>query len=124
VLFHPKLPLIASASEDGIFRFVAQNHVSCSINSQLRHGIYLGTKEFNMLACGFDEGNVVIEPGSDDPVVSMDTNGKIVWAKNSEIQTTNVRGLASGVEDSIGERLSVLPSNLGACELYPQMLKH
>ena len=31
-----------------------------------------------MLACGFDEGCVVVELGSDDPVASMDSTGKIV----------------------------------------------
>lgn len=86
------------------------------------------TKESNMLACGFDEGCVVIELGSDDPVASMDNTGKIVWAKNNEIQTANVRGLASSTGDEEGlpdgERLPVIPRDLGACEIYPQMLKH
>ncbi len=86
------------------------------------------TKESNMLACGFDEGCVVVELGSDDPVASMDATGKIVWAKNNEIQTANVRGLASGTggDDGVpdGERLPIIPRDLGACELYPQMLKH
>jgi coatomer subunit beta' len=86
------------------------------------------TKESNMLACGFDEGCVVVELGSDDPVASMDSTGKIVWAKNNDIQTANVRGLASGTgeEEGLpdGERLAIIPRDLGACELYPQMLKH
>ena len=86
------------------------------------------TKESNMLACGFDEGCVVVELGSDDPVASMDNTGKIVWAKNNEIKTANVRGLASGSGDEEGlpdgERLPIIPRDLGACELYPQMLKH
>lgn len=86
------------------------------------------TKDSNMLACGFDEGCVVVELGSDDPVASMDSTGKIVWAKNNEIQTASVRGLASGggEDDSLpdGERLPIIPRDLGACELYPQMLKH
>ena len=81
-----------------------------------------------MLACGFDEGCVVVELGSDDPVASMDSTGKIVWANNNDIQTANVRGLASGAagEDDLpdGERLPIVPRDLGACELYPQMLKH
>ena len=81
-----------------------------------------------MLCMGFDEGCVVVELGSDDPVASMDSTGKIVWAKNNDIQTANVRGLASGTgdEDGLpdGERLPIIPRDLGACELYPQMLKH
>ncbi|KAI2507946.1 Coatomer WD associated region [Fragilaria crotonensis] len=55
----------------------------------------------------------------------MDSTGKIVWAKNNEIQTTTVKAIAStgeGLPD--GERLPVIPRDLGACELYPQTLKH
>jgi len=79
-----------------------------------------------MLACGFDEGCVVVELGSDDPVVSMDATGKVVWAKNNEIQTANVRGLATGEDGGVpdGARLPIIPRDLGSCELYPQMLQH
>ena len=83
----------------------------------------------NKLAIGFDEGCVCIELGSDDPVASMDTTGKVVWASNNEIKTATVRGVASaagGDEEGLpdGERLPIIPRDLGACELYPQMLKH
>lgn len=33
---------------------------------------------------GFDEGCVCIELGSDDPVASMDSTGKIGWATNND----------------------------------------
>ena len=78
--------------------------------------------EVNKLAIGFDEGCVCIELGSDEPVASMDATGKVVWATNNEIKTASVRNVVVGVAD--GERLSVIPRDLGSCELFPQMLQH
>lgn len=80
----------------------------------------------NKLAIGFDEGCVCIELGSDDPVASMDSTGKVVWATNNEIQTTSVKGVVGTGEDAVpdGERLVVIPRDLGSCDLYPQMLRH
>jgi coatomer subunit beta' len=53
----------------------------------------------------------------------MDTSGKIIWAKHSEIQTANVK--ASAEEDlKDGERIILPIKDLGACEVYPQTLVH
>lgn len=130
VLFHPKLPLICSASEDGTVRLWQSTtyRAETTLNYGMERAWALAaTRETTKLAIGFDEGCVVIELGSDEPVVSMDGTGKVVWAKNNEIQTTTVRGLAGGDdEDALpdGERLPVVPRDLGACELYPQSIKH
>ena len=47
-------------------------------------------KGSNNVALGYDEGSVLIKLGREEPAMSMDTSGKIVWAKHSEIQ--QVRG--------------------------------
>jgi len=130
VLFHPKLPLICSASEDGTVRL--WQSTTYRAETTLNYGMertwaLAATRETTKLAIGFDEGCVVVELGSDDAVVSMDGTGKVVWSKNNEIQTTTVRGLAGGDdEDALqdGERLPVVPRDLGSCELYPQSIKH
>lgn len=131
VMFHPKLPLICSASEDGTVRLWQSTtyRAETTLNYGMERAWALAaTRETTKLAIGFDEGCVVIELGSDDPVVSMDGTGKVVWAKNNEIQTTTVKGLAGAVDDEDalpdGERLPVIPRDLGACELYPQAIKH
>ena len=36
-------------------------------------------------------GTIVIKLGSDEPVVSMTSNGKIVWSKGHDIQTANLK---------------------------------
>jgi coatomer subunit beta' len=129
VLFHPKLPIIASASEDGTIRIWQSTtyRAETTLNYGMERAWALAASaDSNKMAIGFDEGCVCIELGSDDPVASMDTTGKVVWAMNNEIKTASVRGVAGSGEDALpdGERLPVVPRDLGACELYPQMLRH
>jgi coatomer subunit beta' len=53
--------------------------------------------------------------------VSMDASGKIIWAKQSEIQQVNVKQ-ASSLAD--GEKLILPSKDLGTSEFFPQILKH
>ena len=129
VMFHPKLPIIASASEDGTVRIWQSTtyRAETTLNYGMERAWALAASpESNKLAIGFDEGCVCIELGSDDPVASMDTTGKVVWATNNEIKTASVRGVVGTGEDTLpdGERLPIIPRDLGSCELFPQMLKH
>ena len=48
------------------------------------------------VALGYDEGTVVIKIGREEPVASMDSGGKVIWARQNEIQTVNVRSLSEG----------------------------
>lgn len=128
-MFHPKLPIIASASEDGTVRIWQSNtyRSETTLNYGMERAWALAASpDSNKLAIGFDEGCVCIELGSDDPVASMDTTGKVVWATNNEIKTASIRGVAGTGDDVVpdGERLPVVPRDLGSCELYPQMLQH
>jgi coatomer subunit beta' len=129
VMFHPKLPIIASASEDGTVRIWQSTtyRAETTLNYGMERAWALAASPAtNKLAIGFDEGCVCIELGSDDPVASMDSTGKVVWASNNEVKTTTVKGVVGSGEDALpdGERLSVVPRDLGSCELYPQMLRH
>ena len=47
----------------------------------------------NLMAFGFDEGTVVVKIGSDEPVVSMNS-GKVVFAKNMEFFTVNLKAVS------------------------------
>jgi coatomer subunit beta' len=128
-MFHPKLPIIASASEDGTVRIWQSTtyRAETTLNYGMERAWALAASpNTNKLAIGFDEGCVCIELGSDDPVASMDSTGKVVWAQNNEVKTTTVKGVVGSGEDAVpdGERLSVVPRDLGSCELYPQMLRH
>ena len=41
----------------------------------------------------------MIKIGREEPVASMDSSGKIIWAHHNEIQTVNVKSLGAESED-------------------------
>lgn len=41
----------------------------------------------------------MIKIGREEPVASMDSSGKIIWAHHNEIQTVNVKSLGAETED-------------------------
>jgi len=92
--FHPTLPIIVSGSEDGTVKLWHSN--TYRLEQTLNYGLervwcvtYLrGRQEIGM---GFDEGVVVIKMGREEPAVSMDGTGKIIWAKYSEIETAIIK---------------------------------
>lgn len=53
----------------------------------------------------------------------MDTNGKIIWAKHSEIQQANLKAMGDA-EIKDGERLPLAVKDMGSCEIYPQTIQH
>ncbi|KAJ3021791.1 Coatomer subunit beta' [Thoreauomyces humboldtii] len=124
--FHPELPIIMSASEDGTVRLWHAN--TYRLENTLNYGMerawtaaYIKGK--NDVAFGYDEGTIAIKLGREEPAVSMDNGGKMIWAKHSEIQTANVK---ANVDENLkdGERITLAAKELGSCEVYPQMLQH
>lgn len=55
--------------------------------------------------------------------MSMDTNGKIIWAKHSEVQQANLKAMGDA-EIKDGERLPLAVKDMGSCEIYPQTIQH
>ena len=55
--------------------------------------------------------------------MSMDPAGKIVYAKNTEILTTNLQSVADDVVAD-GQRLALHPRELGTTDMLPQSLQH
>jgi len=126
VCFHPKLPIIVSGSEDGTIRFWHVN--TYRLEETLNYGMervwalaYL--KSSNNIAIGYDEGVICIKIGREEPAISMDNSGKIIWASHNDIQTANIK---TAIDDNIkdGEQVSLAVKDLGNCELYPNTLKH
>lgn len=127
VCFHPELPVILTGSEDGTVR--VWHSTTYRLENNLNYGLervwalaYL--KGSNNVALGYDEGTAMIKIGREEPVASMDSSGKIIWAHHNEIQTVNVKSLSADTGDSDGERLPLAVKDLGSCDLYPQSLQH
>ncbi|KAJ8320558.1 hypothetical protein KUTeg_002145 [Tegillarca granosa] len=64
-------------------------------------------KGSNNVALGYDEGSIIIKLGREEPAMSMDSSGKIIWAKHSEIQQANIKAIADQ-EIKDGERFVVV----------------
>ena len=128
VCFHPRLPLIISASEDGTVRLWHSTtyRPETTLNYGMERAWCLApTKDANKVAIGYDEGTVVLKLGKERPNASMDTNsGKLIWALSHDIQTLSVKGLAKDQNAQDGEKLAVAARDLGSCEVYPQYLQH
>lgn len=74
--------------------------------------------------CIYNCYNVHLQVGREEPAMSMDVSGKIVWARHSEIQQANLKALGGGEEALDGERLPLAVKDLGACDIYPQTIAH
>ncbi|WFD42995.1 Coatomer subunit beta' [Malassezia psittaci] len=125
-IFHPSLPLIISGSEDGTVKLWHAN--TYRLESTLDYGLERAwciayQKNKNDIALGYDEGSVVVKLGKEEPSMSMDSSGKVVWARNAEVLSTNLAQLSES-ELTDGERLRVQTREMGSTEIFPQLLQH
>ncbi|KAG0143027.1 hypothetical protein CROQUDRAFT_661774 [Cronartium quercuum f. sp. fusiforme G11] len=125
-IFHPSLPIIVSGSEDGTVKIW---HASTyRLENTLNYGLERAwcvayAKKGNDLGLGFDEGSVVIKLGREEPSVSMDLAGKVVFTRNAEVLTANV---AANQDNEIadGQKLTIPVRELGNTEVFAQTLQH
>ena len=76
------------------------------------------------MAFGFDEGTVVIKIGKENPLATF-SNGKVVWVKQNEVSTFNLK-LLSGADDASKDGETVKPQNvkeLGVSETFVQNIR-
>ncbi|CCD26657.1 coatomer subunit beta' NDAI_0I00880 [Naumovozyma dairenensis CBS 421] len=130
-IFHPSLPVIVSGSEDG--QVIAWNSSTYRHEEIANMGMERAwcvathpTGKKNYIAVGFDNGFKIISLASDEPIMSLDPVGKLVWAggKNaaaSDIFTAAIRGTEE-VEE--GEPLALQTKELGSVDTLPEKLIH
>uniref|UniRef100_A0A667WYX8 Coatomer subunit beta' n=1 Tax=Myripristis murdjan TaxID=586833 RepID=A0A667WYX8_9TELE len=126
VSFHPELPIILTGSEDGTIR--VWHSYTYRLENTLNYGMerawcVCGQRGSNNVALGYDEGSIIIKLGREEPAMSMDSSGKIMWARHSEVQQANLKAMGEA-EIKDGERLLLAVKDMGSCEIYPQMILH
>ncbi|GIX79870.1 coatomer subunit beta' [Caerostris extrusa] len=125
VTFHPEFPIIMTGSEDGTVRVWHANtyRLESTLNYNLERVWTIAClKGSNNVALGYDEGSIIIKVGREEPAMSMDSSGKIIWAKHSELQQANLKAMSGDIKD--GERLPLIVKDMGSCEIYPQTISH
>eukprot|EP01124_Arcella_intermedia_P019040 TRINITY_DN2616_c0_g1_i1.p1 TRINITY_DN2616_c0_g1~~TRINITY_DN2616_c0_g1_i1.p1 ORF type:complete len:869 (-),score=194.40 TRINITY_DN2616_c0_g1_i1:61-2667(-) len=128
VVFHPELPIIISASEDGYVRLWNANtyRLEKNLNYGLDRAWCISCKHgSNNISLGYDNGTILLKMGREVPAASMEQTGKIIFARKNELITCNVR---SAVEVDTpppdGEPLPLTKKELASSEFYPQMIEH
>lgn len=130
-VFHPTLPIIISGSEDGTMKIWNANtyKLEKTLNLGLERSWCIATHptgKRNYVASGFDNGFTVLSLGNDEPKLSLDPVGKLVWcggknASATDVFTAVIRG-NEGSED--GETISLQTKELGSIDVFPQSLNH
>lgn len=124
-VYHPELPIVISGSEDGTIKIWHANtyRLEQSLSYGLERAWCISYQRGRQgIAMGFDDGAVVVKMGREEPAVSMDGSGKLIWARHSEVVSSVIKGGDASIKD--GEPLSLPTKDLGTCEVYPQTLSH
>ena len=124
-VYSPQLPIIVSGSEDGTIKIWHAN--TYRLEQSLSYGLERAwcvsyQKGKQGIAMGFDDGAVVVKMGREEPAVSMDNTGKMIWSKVNEVLSGIVRGDDSSIKD--GSPIALTAKELGNIEVYASSLSH
>ncbi|EMR63745.1 putative coatomer beta subunit protein [Eutypa lata UCREL1] len=122
--YHPELPVIISGSEDGTIRIWHSNtyRFEQSLNYGLERAWCVSYQRGKQgVAVGFDDGAVVVKLGREEPAVSIDGSGKLIWARHNEVLSSIIKS-GDAVKDN--EAITLPTKELGTCEVYPSTLIH
>ncbi|KJA17733.1 hypothetical protein HYPSUDRAFT_218691 [Hypholoma sublateritium FD-334 SS-4] len=125
-VFHPNLPIIVSGSEDGTIKiwnsgtYRVENTLSYALE---RSWCVALRKDANEVAVGFDEGVVVIKLGRDEPTLSMDPSGKLIYTRNHEVLSGNLQTVSTD-DVADGSRIQLSTKEIGSTEIFANALMH
>ena len=98
VAHHPELPLIITGGEDHKIKLWHSSTYQMEKTLDYGWGRVWGvsvTDASNAIAICFDEGTKMIQVGQEEPAMSMDPGGKLIWARHHEILTGNLKMASS-----------------------------
>ncbi|OAF70261.1 hypothetical protein A3Q56_01977 [Intoshia linei] len=126
VYFHSELPVIITGSEDGTVKL--WNSRTYRMEKTLNYGMdriwtIAGRKNINEICMGFDSGTIVVKMGQENPMLSMDSNGKVVCCKNNDILQSHIK-VSDSTKFEDGQLVDLSSKNIGTCEIYPHFFKH
>ncbi|KAF8967534.1 coatomer protein [Flammula alnicola] len=131
-VFHPNLPIIISGSEDGTVKI--WNSGTYRVENTLSYALERAwcvalRKDANEVAVGFDEGVVIIKLGRDEPTLSMDPSGKLIYTRNHNVLSGNLQTISLASDDSStsfadGTRISLSTKEIGSTEIFATSLMH
>lgn len=126
VFFHPDVPLLFSGSEDEMVSVYSTQtwrlEDTLSYNLQRAWAI-AGRPRSNAVAVGFDNGMVVLKVGKEEPVISMDNNGKVFIATGNDVSRIDIKGLSER-EIADGEIIPLGAKDIGTMENTPRSILH
>ncbi|SCU80845.1 LAME_0B04764g1_1 [Lachancea meyersii CBS 8951] len=130
-VFHPSLPIIVTGSEDSTLKIWNSNtyKLEKTLNLGLERSWCIATHptgKRNLIASGFDSGFTVLSLGNDEPKLSLDPVGKLVWCGGKNASATDVftAAIRGGMEGVDGEPLPLQTKELGTVDVFPQSMKH
>ena len=127
VAFHPEIPIVMSGGEDDVIHM--WNTQTFKHEHQLNFGLkriwsISAVPENNAVAFGFDEGTIVIKIGKELPLATF-SNGKVVWVKQNDVSTFNLK-LIAGADEGSKDGEVIKPQNvkeMGVCETFAQNVR-
>ena len=123
LVFMTSLPFLVSIAEDGKCNFYnTRNFEFCfDQNNFMQKGWSVTAKE-NLIACGYDEGALVLQIGKNNSLASCG-KGKLVWSKNNEIFSANLKAVVTKNLRNF-EKIELENKEMGGLEIFPHKILH
>ena len=127
VFFHPELPLLFTAGEDGMFFTLSTQtwRLEQAFNGGMNRAWSISCRgKRNRCAVGYDNGLVVLRICKEEPVTSMDSQGKVTVSQSNDSLRMDVRhGLSDQNEKGSCDVSTSMSATSGVASLQTPLLE-